>query len=345
MKFLRSTTVLMLALCMFSTAAIAAPEACTGISKKCTKDVLYDKDIGGTTYSCYDCEQVLCKDGGNGGLGATEKSSVCTEKTTSFTPISDDDSSYGAPFEAAPETDPVEKEGPVTVNQTGGVRTELVIIQEQDCSDSSVNLCRSNGASCGLVHDQGGKASEVCRWPAAGSAEDCKRTAGIWTAASSNYAKNHPDAVTSGGSGACITDVNNIRRKLNHATLSTATPVAKTDSKVPGLATPTRLRVREVTGSTLTLVWTDNSSTEFGVEVYRIDAVAARSGDGASWEFIGLAEERIDANVRGTGSRSYTDQDLAPGRDYCYRTRAYVGFDRVRTSGFSESVCGRTDPL
>ena len=344
MKFRRSTLVVTLVLCVYSTAATAKPEACTGISKKCTKDVLYDKDIGGTTYSCYDCKQAVCKDGGDGGLAGTETTSVCTEKSTSFTPISDDDSSYDAPFEAAPENDPVENEGPVPVNQTGGIRTELVVMQEQECSPGNVKLCAGNGASCGLVHDQDGKASEVCRWPAAGSAEDCKGTAGIWTAASSKYAKNHPDAVTSGGSGVCITEVNNIRKKLNHATVSTATPVSKTDSKVPGLAIPTGLRVRDVTDSTLTLVWTDNSSTEFGAEIYRIDPVAARSGDGSSWEFIGLAEERIDSNVTGTGARSYTDYDLAPAKDYCYRLRAYVGFDRVRTTGFSKSVCGRTAP-
>jgi len=194
------------------------------------------------------------------------------------------------------------------------------------------------------VHDHGGKASEVCRWPAAGSAEDCRRTAGIWTTASSNYVKNHPDALTSGSSGACISEVKNILNKLNDATISTATPVSKQDTKVPGLAAPTRLRVRAATDSTLTLVWVDNSSTEYGVEIYRIDPVAARSGDGGSWEFIGLAEERIDSNVKGTGSRSYEDYDLAPARDYCYRLRAYVGFDRVRKTGFSESVCGRTAP-
>lgn len=344
MNILRSTIVVLLTLCICSTAAMAKPEACTGISKKCTKDVLYDKDIGGTTYSCYDCKQALCKDGGDGGLAGTKTTSVCTEKSTSFTPIYDDDASYDSPFEAAPETDATDRKGPIKVNPTGGVRSELVIIQEQECSPGSIKLCASSGASCGLVHDQGGNSSEVCRWLAAGNEGDCKRTTGIWTAATSGYAKKHPDAVTSGSSGACITEVSNILRKLSYATVSTGTSASASDSKVPGLATPTGLRVRKVTSDTLTLVWVDDSTTEYGVEIYRIDPAAARRGDDASWEFIGLAEERIDSNVTGTGSRMYEDYDLTPETGYCYRMRAYMGFDRVRKTGFSETVCGRTDP-
>ena len=344
MNLLQSTTTVLLALCVFSTAAIAAPEACTGISKKCTKDVLYDKDIGGTTYSCYDCKQALCKEGGDGGLAGTKTTSVCTEKSTSFTPIYDDDASYDSTFEAAPETESTEREGTIKANPTGGVRSELVIIQEQECSPYSVKLCASNGASCGLVHDQGGESSEVCRWTAAGTEGDCERTAGIWTSAKSNYAKKHPDAVTSGSAGACITDVNNILRKPNKVTISTIAPVSKSDGKVPGLATPTRLRVRKTTNSTLTLVWVDNSTTEFGVEIYRTDAAAARRGDDSSWKFIGLAEERNDSNVTGSGSRAYEDYELAPDAGYCYRMRAYAGFDRAHTSRYSEIVCGKTEP-
>ena len=86
--------------------AIAADEACAGITQKCTVDKPYDKTIGGTVYSCYDCKQALCKDGGNGGLSGTATSSVCTEKATTFTPISLDDQFRGgdvlAPRPASP---------------------------------------------------------------------------------------------------------------------------------------------------------------------------------------------------------------------------------------------------
>ena len=79
-----------------------------------------------------------------------------------------------------------------------------------------------------------------------------------------------------------------------------------------------------------------------GVRVYRIDPVAARNGQGADWEFIGLFEERIDSNVKGTGPRADEDFDLAPDTRYCYRMRAYMGFDRTRLSGYSEVVCAKT---
>jgi hypothetical protein len=345
MNFQRSVAIVLVALFVCPTTAIAKAKACTGIPKKCTKDVLYDKTIGGTVYSCYDCKQALCNEGTNGEvLAGTKTESVCTEKATTFTPISDDDSSYDTAIEAAPEAYPDEQDGQVTINKTGGIRSELVIIQEQECSAGSVKLCSSNGASCGLVHGQSGKPSEVCRWPSVDSAEDCKRTAGIWTAANSRYANNNPDAVAPGSTGACITDVGNILKRLNHATVSTNVSAPRAGTKVPGLATPTRLRIPNVTDATLTVAWVDNSTTEYGVEVYRIDPAAARRENATTWELIGLAEERIMSNVEGTGSRTYEDYDLTPDTRYCYKLRAYTGFDRARTTGFSESVCGKTDP-
>lgn len=86
----------------------SANSACAGISEKCTKDKPYDKTIGGKAYSCYDCKQALCKDGGNGGLAGTKTSSVCTEKATTIEPVSQDDQFRGkasgtvAPTEIAP---------------------------------------------------------------------------------------------------------------------------------------------------------------------------------------------------------------------------------------------------
>lgn len=81
----------------------AKNEACTGISLKCTKDTLYDKTISDRIYSCYDCKQALCKDGGNGGLAGTKTSSVCTEKATTFQPISQDGQFQGGADKLAPK--------------------------------------------------------------------------------------------------------------------------------------------------------------------------------------------------------------------------------------------------
>lgn len=75
---------------LWSLPALSKDEACAGISEKCTAGVRYDKTINGTIYSCYDCKQALCKDGGNGGLSGTKTSSVCTSKATTFQPISID---------------------------------------------------------------------------------------------------------------------------------------------------------------------------------------------------------------------------------------------------------------
>lgn len=81
-------TAVVLLLSLASASSVpAANKACSGISKKCTTDTTYDKTIGTTVYSCYDCKQALCKDDGNGGISGTSTSSVCTEKATTFQPM------------------------------------------------------------------------------------------------------------------------------------------------------------------------------------------------------------------------------------------------------------------
>jgi hypothetical protein len=339
----------------FSTDTAAKAEACAGISEKCTKDVLYDKTIGGTVYSCYDCKQALCKDGGTGGLAGTKTSSVCTEKATVFVPIDDDDLATDAPSELAPEPgaqDPDEEMQPVFEAQD--FTSELVIVPNGECNTNNARLCASNGATCGLVHDRTGKTSEVCRWNSEHTAASCKGTVGIWTTASSRYARNHPDAVASGEAGACITEVKNIQGKQADSLVANGKmhvfeasqkkePSGPSGGKGAGLVAPSNLAVSDITSNTLTLTWYDNSDSEYGVEVYRVDPVAARRDQGNGWEFIGLFEERVDSNVKGTGTRSDEDYDLSPDTNYCYRLRAYIGFDRSLVSGFSEILCLKTN--
>lgn len=337
----------------FSNAAMAAPAACVGVSQKCTKDKTYDKTIGGAIYSCYDCKQALCKGGGKGGLAGTKTTSVCTEKATTFTPLTDDDLANDAPDVLAPEND--QSEAPGIMILPDGILSELVIIQTPKCSANSARLCANNGATCDIVGKNDAPSADVCRWAKAVSADACNQTAGIWTTPDSKYAKNHPNAVAAGSKGACLTEVANIRKKLADELTKGGAPVGyfntwkaetKTttpqDSKTPGLVAPSNLQVSDITNTTLTLSWTDNSDREFGVELYRMDPDAARRNQKGSRKFIGLFEERVDSNVKGTGRRSDQDYELEPDTNYCYRLRAYSGFDRSEVSGYSDITCAKT---
>jgi len=106
-----------------------------------------------------------------------------------------------------------------------------------------------------------------------------------------------------------------------------------------GLNMPSNLDTSDVSARTVMLHWMDNSTREWGVELHRMDPVAARRDGVVNWEFIGNFEERRDSNVTGTGMRSDQDFDLTPETNYCYRLRAYVGFDKSELSDFSGITC------
>lgn len=108
------------------------------------------------------------------------------------------------------------------------------------------------------------------------------------------------------------------------------------------LVAPSGLAVVREARTTLRLAWQDNSTREFGVEVYRMDPVKARAAGVASWEFVGTFDERNQSNAKGTGRRSGEDFGLEPGTHYCYRLRAYRGFDRAEVSDYSAVACGLT---
>ncbi len=219
----------------------------------------------------------------------------------------------------------------------------LKVLPAAECDTTSARICDIKGAACTVIRDRSYEPTDVCRWTSANSAVACKNTVGIWTTASSKYARNHPDAVAPGSDGACITEVRNIRKSWERRT-DHREPKQGTDHGSSGLAAPSSLSVDDVSSTTLTLAWVDNSNAEFGVELYRIDPIAARLDQGADWEFVGLFEERLDSNVKGTGLRFDEDYDLTPDTNYCYRLRAYAGFDRADVSGFSDSVCTKTRP-
>ena len=331
---------------LLSTDALTKNTICDGVPPTNCKDVT--KTVGGEEVTCKQCDIVACRDDGHGPIAGPGTQTSCPAKPTGFTPVFDDDASYDITIEMAPD---VGGSGQDTIVTPSNFTSALVVSPAEACSAANASTCDSHGASCDVIHDRGGNTKEVCRWSSRNSESACKRTAGIWTSTSSKYARNHPDAIKSGSDGACITGVKNLLGKKAPQRNDRRTSGNKndhrktkdrTDQKVPGLKAPSELSVIDVSSNALTLVWHDNSDSEFGVELYRIDPVAARNGQGADWEFIGLFEERIDSNVKGTGPRSDEDYDLHPDTRYCYRMRAYSGFDRLIVTDYSDSVCTKT---
>ena len=112
-----------------------------------------------------------------------------------------------------------------------------------------------------------------------------------------------------------------------------------------GLLAPSDLVVSDVTATTLTLSWRDNSTREWGAAVYRMDPVVARRDPTKGWKLLTQVPEAVESNWAGTGMRSDSDFDLTPGTNYCYRVRAYVGFSMSEVSAYSKAVCIRTSDL
>jgi hypothetical protein len=87
--------------------------------------------------------------------------------------------------------------------------------QTSGCSSASESMCSGYGATCEVTTGTNGSNTELCRWSARNTSSACSdRTAGIWTVPGSRYAKNHPDAVPSGAAGACITEVKNLKNRI-----------------------------------------------------------------------------------------------------------------------------------
>jgi len=81
------------------------------------------------------------------------------------------------------------------------------------CSSGAKALCEKNGATCGVIRGTDGSSSELCRWASISTEAECSKTPGLWTSARSRYARNHPDALPTGRSGACISEAANLQRK------------------------------------------------------------------------------------------------------------------------------------
>jgi hypothetical protein len=130
---------------------------------------------------------------------------------------------------------------------------------------------------------------------------------------------------------------------LNDHRPATSTAPSRESPVSSGLLSPSGLVVSNVTRTSLTLSWIDHSTREFGVELYRVDPVEARRNRASGWKRVGAFEERNLSNVAGTGMRTDKDFGLSPNSNYCYRMRAYSGFDRSEVSEYSEVVCTTTN--
>lgn len=92
---------------------------------------------------------------------------------------------------------------------------EVFQIEEKYCSTRNKKVCSDWGATCEVSQPLAGADKDLCRWSKAKSASQCRRTVGIWTTAGSKYARKHPDAVPRGATGACITEVENIKDRID----------------------------------------------------------------------------------------------------------------------------------
>ena len=78
------------------------------------------------------------------------------------------------------------------------------------CDPDNSRLCVNAEGYCEVAVDIYGHRHDLCRWPSKASASSCGATAGIWTSASSSFARDWPTAVPPGQSGACITQMRNV---------------------------------------------------------------------------------------------------------------------------------------
>jgi hypothetical protein len=86
--------------------------------------------------------------------------------------------------------------------------------QSSGCSDQGSRMCGSYGGHCEVTTATNGAKDELCRWSSAETASQCQKTVGIWTSAESRYARNHPGAVKPGTVGACLTEVKNLKNRI-----------------------------------------------------------------------------------------------------------------------------------
>lgn len=330
----RTLTLLVFVLAALPVTAIAKNEACAGVSKKCTTDKTYDKTIKGKKYSCYDCTQAMCKDGGDS-ISGTATSSVCTEKASTFQPISTNDQFRGsdtmAPTRTAPKrprsgVDPRRKVDAAQGNAPIG-NAHPMKFDEADALFGKRTSLQSN-SSAPVPSNTIVLPGDLFPIPR----KDKQVDRSTRPLPSHTHRRDHRDG--------SVTHTRDHRKPTGRPN----TIVRATRGRPGGqsLQAPSDLAIPRISRTTLTLAWHDNSTQEYGVELYRAYPDEVRRDPENAWEFIGLFQARIESRVTGTGIRMDEDYGLSPNTAYCYRMRAYIGFDRAQVSGFSDVTCGTT---
>lgn len=333
----RFAALFLLVLSSLPIAVMAKNAACAGITKKCTKDTTYDKTIDGTIYSCYDCTQTLCTNGGTGGIAGTATSSVCTSKATTFQSISTDDQLRGgdtlAPKSATPKR-PRSVEDPrrkldTAPDHVSPQKTRPVKFDEADALFGNRTRLQSASAeprtASSPVNRDHRPASSV-------KATICLPIDLFPLPTKNKDLRDHR-------AGSTETTRDHRVRPRGANTIVKVTSNARSAKR---LQVPSDLAIQTASRTTLTISWRDNSTDGYGVELYRSDPVAGRRDPENAWKFIGTFQARIADRVTGTGMRMDEDAGLSPGTTYCYRMRAYIGFDRSQVSNFSEVACAET---
>lgn len=350
---------------LWSAPAWAKDEACAGISEKCTADVTYDKTINGTIYSCYDCKQALCKDGGNGGLSGTKTSSVCTEKATTFQPIPIDDLFRGND-RLAPKPRPKPLRG--SDQRPRSTTQEAKAAPESPLRDHRKGRVPGRGSSppeqVPEDGDDDGGTGQTLANPGEGGPEefdeadalfgprtDVESAQPVVTSTPASVRKKSkqpprpepsPTEVIS-PSGPIPVPYPNTTTVVDHSEPNTESP--RRNEPIPArrgtLPAPSEVTISEVGRTSLRINWMDNATMEFGVAVERGMPVEDRGGINHQWKLAFNVEERVMTRVQGTGWRTDEDDQLEPGTNYCYRLRAYR---KNHYSSYSRQACARTSP-
>lgn len=334
---------LLLALVFAPIAVMSADNACAGVTQKCTKDITYDKTIGSSTYSCYDCKQALCKDGGNGGLSGTETTSVCTEKATTFRPISLDDQSRGGDTLAPkPRANPL----PGSDQRPSKNTREAKAAPEIPLRDPRKIRVSGRGSSPPKhVREDGddGDAGQTRASPGEVGAEGFDEADAIFGTRTGLEPAQPGVTLKPAPAGPIPVPYPNTTTVVDHREPTTESP--RRNEPIPArrgtFPAPSEVTISEVGRTSLRINWIDNAAMEYGVAVERGTPVEDRGGINYQWNLAFNAEERVMTRVQGTGWRTVEDDQLEPGTNYCYRLRAYR---KNHYSPYSRQVCARTSP-
>ena len=113
-------------------------------------------------------------------------------------------------------------------------------------------------------------------------------------------------------------------------------------AKRGSIQAPTQVTLSGIKSDSLTINWFDNAKVEYGVSVERGVPTHGVKGVNYHWVRIFNVDERMDAQVKGTGWRLDYDSNLKSNTQYCYRLKTYYKRNqnaRYQYSSYSYPVC------